>query len=202
MSNLFIESLERFKRNRKARSENDSEDVLEEPLVDEEEAEYRRVFKNRKVYNRENYRDSCWYKFLQRDLSDLNERDGKTFRLRFTVPYPLYQQLLVFATNWFPQRRVDACGQELTPISLKLLGTLRILGKGCSWDLLYELSGVSAEVHRKWTLSFLAKFSEEMYPIYVHGPRNNDELNNVTSLYAACGFPGCVGSTGLVFYNR
>ena len=50
---------------------------------------------------------------------------------------------------------------------------------------------VSAEVHRKWTYSFLAKFSSEMYSIYVHGPRDSDELNGVTSLYAACGFPGC-----------
>jgi Plant transposon protein len=198
MSNLFIESLERFKRHRKARGEFDDEEHLEEPYVDEIEAGYRRAFKNRKVYNRENYRDSCWYKFLQRDLMDLNERDGKTFRLRFTVPFQLYQQLLGFAERWFPQRKVDACGKEVTPISLKLLGTLRILGKGCSWDLLYELSGVSAEVHRKWTLAFIAKFSTEMYSVYVYGPRNSEELNAVTSLYAACGFPGCVGSTDCV----
>jgi hypothetical protein len=139
MSNLFIESLERFKRHRKARGKFDDEKHLEEPYVDELEAGYRRAFKNSKVYNRENYRDSCWYKFLQRDLMDLNERDGKTSRLRFTVPFQLYQQLLGFAERWFPQRKFDACGKEVTPISLKLLGTLRILGKGCSWDLLYEL---------------------------------------------------------------
>jgi hypothetical protein len=72
------------------------------------------------------------------------------------------------------------------------------LGKGCSWDLLYELSGVSAEVHRRWTLAFLDKFSKDMYPIYVHGPRDNEELSAVTSLYAASGFPGCVGSTDVV----
>jgi Plant transposon protein len=77
-----------------------------------------------------------------------------------------------------------------------------MLGKGCTWDLLYELSGVSAEVHRKWTLVFLAKFSTELYPIYVHGPRNNEELNKITSLYAACGFPGCVGSTDCVHIRR
>jgi hypothetical protein len=195
MSNPFIEALERFKRRRKARSEYDTEENVDEPYVDEIEAGYRQAFKNRKVYNRENYRDSCWYKFLQRDLTDLNERDGKTFRLRFTVPFQLYQQLLGFAENWFPQKKVDACGREVTPIFLKLLGTLRILGKGCSWDLLYELSGVSAEVHRNWTLKFLEKFSTEMYSVY---PRNSEELDAVTSLYAACGFPGCVGSTDCV----
>jgi hypothetical protein len=33
-----------------------------------------------------------------------------------------------------------------------------------------------------------------MYPIYVHGPRNSEELDTVTSLHAACGFPGCDGN--------
>ena len=64
--------------------------------------------------------------------------------------------------------------------------------------MLYELSGVSGNVHRKWTYNFIEKFSKEMYPVYVHGPRNNEELNTITSLYAACGFPGCVGSTDCV----
>ena len=157
-----------------------------------------KIFRTRTVYSRENFKESCWYKFLQRDLSDLNGRDGKLFRNRFTVPYDLYRQVLLLAENWFPQKEKDICGRELSPIFLKLLGTLRMLGKGCSWDLLYELTGVSAEVHRKWTLAFIDKFSKEMYSIYVHGPRNSTELNSVTSLYAAVGFPGCVGSTDCV----
>lgn len=198
MSNDVLASLARIKRRRMAWESIESTFANCEPENEEIEEGYSVPFKHRRVYNRENYRDSCWYKFLQRDLSDVNGRDGKIFRLRFTVPYQLYLQLLHFAETWFPQRKVDACGQELSPISLKLLGTLRILGKGCTWDLLYELSNVSAEVHRKWTLAFLEKFSLEMYSIYVHGPRNSEELNSVTSLYAACGFPGCVGSTDCV----
>ncbi len=87
----------------------------------------------RKTYEREHYEDSCWWRFLQRDnLDDLTSRDGKTFRNRFTVPYQLFLQLLTMATEWFPQNEVDVFGKQLTPISLKLLGTLRILGKGCS----------------------------------------------------------------------
>ena len=117
---------------------------------------------SRRRYDREPYHESCWWKFLQRDnLDDLTSRDGKTFRTRFTVPYQLFLQLLTLAKEWFPQNLTDAFGKEVTPISLKLLGTLRILGKGCSWDLLYELSGVSAEVHRRWTLAFLSKFALE-----------------------------------------
>ena len=152
----------------------------------------------RKRHERENFKESCWYKFLQRDLSELNGKDGKLFRNRFTVPYALFLQLLNLANTWFPQKALDVCGREIAPVSLKLLGTLRILGKGCSWDLLYELSGVSAEVHRNWTYKFMEKFTVEMYHIYVHGPRNDDELDKITKLYCASGFPGCVGSTDCV----
>jgi hypothetical protein len=155
-------------------------------------------FKERRFYEREQFKDSFWFKFMKRDLTDINSKDGRLFRLRFTVPYQVFTQILYFAELWFPQRERHICGYELAPVYLKLLGTLRMLGKGCSWDLLYELSGVSAEVHRNWTLSFIDKFSKELYPVYVHGPRNSEEIDSVTSLYAACGFPGCVGSTDCV----
>jgi hypothetical protein len=80
--------LERLKRNRKFWEKLDADDSLFDTESDEllEEG-----------YGRESYRDSIWYRFCQRDLSDLNSRDGKTFRLRFTVPYELFKQLLTFA---------------------------------------------------------------------------------------------------------
>jgi hypothetical protein len=139
----------------------------------EERALYRMAFKARKVYNRESYRESFWYKFvMDRDLTDLNSRDGKFFRNGFTVPYQIFTGLLLRAQESFPQKKYDVCGRETTPIFLKLLGTLRMLGKGCSWGLLYELSGVSAEVHRKWTHSFLVRICI-LYMSMAHGiPKN------------------------------
>ena len=118
------------------------------------------IFK-RKQHERENFKESCWYKFLQRDFSDLNGKDGKLFRNRFTVPYALFAQLLNLAKTWFPQKELDVCGRELPPVSLKLLGTLRVLGKGCSWNLLYELSGVSADVHRTWSYKFMENLARK-----------------------------------------
>ena len=175
--------------------------MLLEAEAEEKEVEKKRkmsVFRPRRVLQRESYRESFWFNFMQRDLTDLKSRDGKNFRLRFTVPYQVYTQLLAYAEAWFPQKEYDICGRETSPIFLKLLGTLRMLGKGCSWDLLYELSGISGNVHRRWTHAFLDKLSKELYPVYVHGPRNSEELDRVTSLYAASGFPGCVGSTDCV----
>lgn len=193
MIRSFQEYVKRARARRKFWNEIDDGDL------DDEESEIVKRRVKRKVYERENYSDSCWFKFLQRrDISDITSRDGKLFRNRFTVPYQLFIQLLTFAESWFPQHEYDCCKKKVPPVSLKLLGPLRILGKGCSWDLLYELSGVSAEVHRRWTLTFIEKFSKDMYPVYVHGPRDSSELSAVTSLYAASGFPGCVGSTDVV----
>ena len=69
---------------------------------------------------------------MKRDLTDINSKDGRLFRLRFTVPYQVFTQILYFAELWFPQRERNICGYELAPVYLKLLGTLRMLGKGCS----------------------------------------------------------------------
>jgi hypothetical protein len=98
---------------------------------DEEDRAFDKIVLKRKLYARENYKDSCWYKFLQRDLSDLSGRDGKLFRNRLTVPYQLYKQLLEIAGRWFPQKDHDVCGKETTPLFLNFLGALRMLGKGC-----------------------------------------------------------------------
>jgi Plant transposon protein len=194
LDQVLEEGMKRMKRNRKKFDE--LYNVIEEKEVAERQRVH--IFRSRQLHPREEYCHSFWYNFIRRDLSDMNSKDGKNFRLRFTVPYQVFQQLLTYAEEWFPQKEHDICGRETTPINLKLLGTLRMLGKGCSWDLLYELSGISGEVHRRWTHAFLAKFSKELYSIYVHGPRNSEELNTVTTLYAASGFPGCVGSTDCV----
>lgn len=127
MSNELLETLDRIQRRRKFWEKIDAEELRnDQPIYDIKDG-YQMPFKERRTYLREAYTDSVWFKFLQRDLTDLKSRDGKLFRLRFTVPYQLYQQLLSFATSWFPQRRVDACGKEPAPIFLKLLGTLRML---------------------------------------------------------------------------
>ena len=128
MDDEIVSSLARLKRRRQIWEKWDEEDRAFEQNYEQRED---KIIYKRKVYERESYKDSCWYKFLQRDLSDLSGRDGKLFRNRFTVPYQLYRQLLEIAERWFPQKDRDVCGKETTPVFLKLLGALRILGKGC-----------------------------------------------------------------------
>jgi hypothetical protein len=84
----------------------------------EERALHKMAFKTRKVYNRENYRESFWYKFVvDRDLTDLNSRDGKFFRNRFTVPYQIFTELLLRAQEWFPQKNMMYAEEKQLPYS-------------------------------------------------------------------------------------
>lgn len=67
--------------------------------------------------------------------------------------------------NWFPECReafgcVDICGRPLVPLEIKVLGHLRILGRGTCFDGISELSGVSEEIHRVFFHKFNRLFSE------------------------------------------
>jgi hypothetical protein len=87
MIRSFQEYVKRARARRKFWNEIDDGDL------DDEESEIVKRRVKRKVYERENYSDSCWFKFLQRrDISDITSRDGKLFRNRFTVPYQLFIQ--------------------------------------------------------------------------------------------------------------
>jgi hypothetical protein len=75
MIRSFQEYLKRARARRNFLGEIDGIDL------DDEESEIVKRRVKRKVYERENYSDSCWFKFFQRrDISDLTSRDGKLFR--------------------------------------------------------------------------------------------------------------------------
>jgi hypothetical protein len=120
---LVEEYLKRSKDRRKLWDDLDAADAVERKaggeIIEgkdggrEEDDDGEKPPSKRMTYERENYRESCWWKFIQRDnLDDLNSRDGKTFRNRFTVPFQLFLELLTLAKTWFPQRDFDVFGNR------------------------------------------------------------------------------------------
>ena len=80
-----------------------------------------------------------------------------------------------------------------------LAGTLRLLGRACTFDDLQELSNISAETHRRFFHVFVRRGAEQLEKenaAYERGDK--DVLDQVERLYAANGFPGCIGSTDCV----
>ena len=73
--------LQRLKRNRDRW--NETLEDIEANLVEDQMVGRNRngMYRTRKVYARDNFKQSCWYLFLQRDFSDLDSRNSNFFAI-------------------------------------------------------------------------------------------------------------------------
>ena len=75
------------------------------------------------------------------------------FRRRFRMPYESFARLLITIKHeeafirWHEGKRT-CTGKPCAPIGLLLLGALRYLGRGFTFDDLFEATGMGEEVHR------------------------------------------------------
>ena len=79
-------------------------------------------------------------------------------------------------------------------IELLVLGSLRIVGSGCTFDAIEELTNVSEETHRVFFHNKFCAWGDRVFPEHVHQPKTEDEIKNVLALYKRIGLPGCAGS--------
>ena len=75
----------------------------------------------------------------------------------------------------------------------KLLGRLRILGRGAHCDDVAEILSCGKTTVNDMFKSFVKNNSEAYYAVHVYVPEG-EELDQVEVDYAKMGFPGCVGS--------
>ncbi len=85
--------------------------------------------------------DTVWGRMLRDPrLQDPDSFENKKFRRRFRIPYRLFVDVLV---PLCAQRDVFRVKSNSTiPLEFRLLIALRILGRGCTADDCFELSGV------------------------------------------------------------
>ena len=84
-------------------------------------------------------------------------------------------------------------GRTQIGVEFKLLGCLRILGRGgAHCDDVAEILGCgrTTTVNDMFKL-FLKNYSEDFYAVHVYIPEG-EELDQVVADYAKMGFPGCV----------
>ena len=104
--------------------------------------------------------ESGWYRLYVNNFL-LEEPDSfmaKKFRNRFRLPYPSYKDLLHQTTS--DNRFERWCGHKWNgkkslPVQLLLLGTLRYLGRGWTFDDIEEQTAISVSVHRKFFHKFI-----------------------------------------------
>jgi hypothetical protein len=97
---------------------------------------------------------SGWYRAYVSNflLDDADSFMAKKFRNRFRLPYPSYKDLLYQIE--FDDRFDRWCGykrnaKKSSPVELLLLGSLRYLGRGWTFDDIEEQTAISISVHRK-----------------------------------------------------
>jgi hypothetical protein len=162
-------------------------------------------------YRTRNYRatahywESPWGRLLLGSGSNANgvEDDdsstGRLFRRRFRVPWSIYCKIVQMCKDKdiFGVRARDRCDQETIPVELRVLGVLRILGRGAVFDDIAELSGMSESSALRSFKMFCMNFSRTYYHEYVQVP-SGERLKSVLTVYARLGLPGCIGSTDCV----
>ena len=127
-------------------------------------------------------------------VKDPLSREGKYFRRRFRVPYPIFERLLslVREMKWYGE------SHRSIRLELKMLAVLRRLGRGGSFDDCWDGSGMGEETVRLFFHDFCDKFAQALYHVYVKPPDSAEDLNKVTTIYKLLGFPGACGSIDCV----
>jgi hypothetical protein len=120
------------------------------------------------------------------------------FRERFQIPYSNYLELLQWIRD---DTRFDHwCGAKWnnnmsSPIGLLVLGSLRNLGCGWTFDDIEEQTAISREVHRSFFHVFIDYCSTSLFSWFVLTPVHLPEAWSNVREYDVAGFPGCVCST-------
>lgn len=123
----------------------------------------------------------------------------KKFRRRFRVPFQQFKELVEDAkeSGYFDRwTSVDATKKESSPIELMILGSLRYIGRGWTFDDLEEVTAVSEETHRSFFHVFIDYGNSVLFDRHVKTPTNEEEIirHHMYEMEQA-GFHGCIGST-------
>ena len=139
-------------------------------------------------------KDCQWYKmYIEYPMVNL-PKFHVLFRRRFRMPYAQFILLLRDAEekNWFP--RWNRWNSK-APLSLLLLGALRYLGRGWTFDDLEEQTLISTEVHRNFFHEFIKVGGTILYDEYVGAPLTVEDCQSHVHEFKMAGFNGCIGSS-------
>ena len=119
------------------------------------------------------------------------------FRRRFCMPYESFLELvdMVKDSNLFDRwKKTDCCGKPSSPIEVLILGALRYIGRGWTFDDLFKSTRISEEVHRQFLHVFIFWGSTVLYSQFVVSPTNAQEIVTHMKEYTIAGLNGCFGS--------
>jgi hypothetical protein len=76
-----------------------------------------------------------------------------------------------------------------------VLGALRYLGRGLTFDDIEECTSISEETHRQFFHLFITYGSDVLFDEYIVAPMNASQAEKHMAEFTIAGFNGCVGSS-------
>ena len=143
-------------------------------------------------------RTSSWFcTYVQNPMID-DSKFHQRFRRRFRCSYNCFLRLLKLVQEddmFLRWSNNDASGRLPSPLELLVLGALRYMGRGWTFDDLEENTSMSEETHRQFFHVFIQWGSTTLYDMFVSYPKQKEEVKLHTNEMEVAGFHGCIGST-------
>ncbi len=139
---------------------------------------------------------NLWVLYVQSPHTDDDQWNEKFWR-RFQIPYNNYLELVseCMDSDYFDcWKGYNAARQSASPIELLVLGVLRYLGHGWTFDDLEESTAISREVHCVFFHVFIDFGSDFLYNKHVVTPTNSHDATTHMEEFTEAGLPGAVGS--------
>lgn len=151
------------------------------------------------------YGTSSWAQTLEhiaecRENGVRDELSEDEFQSRFRFSYDHFLELIKLLKNKdYDKSGKHASDKHVVPFELKVLGVLRVLGRGWLFDDVAEATKMDQSTVRRFFHNFCATFVDDFFHTYVHMPApGSQDLRNVMNVYATVGLDGCVGSVDCV----
>jgi DDE superfamily endonuclease len=145
-------------------------------------------------------RQTVWYLMYVENPTLDDEQFNQKFRRRFRMAHTTFKRLVErvkrdpLFMRWRPNV-TDCFGSRASPIELLLLGALRYLGRGLTFDDLEEFTAIHEETHRQFFHKFIEFGSTTFYDKMVKFPTNAQEYEKSKHLYDIGGLTGAGFST-------
>ena len=144
-------------------------------------------------------RDTPW--FVSHVLSP--NLENKNFHVRFRNRFRMQHHSFLTLLGWVKQSDDFAkwtsaktvANVSASPVELLLLGSLRYLGRGWTFDDLEESTAISREVHRCFFHVFIKWGSDHLFNRFVKAPSHSEDPTDSFKEFETAGMPGCIGST-------
>ena len=121
---------------------------------------------------------------------------GKLFRRRFRLPWQAFKEIVCMHREEHDfNEGPDAVGRPCVPIELKILGVLRVLGRGYTFDDVAEHVVSGEEIHRVFFIKFVDVYASKYVDRWVAAPKTSAELLKKTTEYREAKLNGCAGDT-------